>query len=324
MSSIAFQAEPRASATEGRELEGPSRSWKSEFDFESRFLPLGSVRMHYVDPSREAGDPILMVHGNPTWSFFYRRPLRDLQDRHRTIAVDHVGCGLSDKPVDYPYCLATHIDNLCRMIDELDLENTTLMAHDWGGAIGLGALLRRRERFKRIILMNTGAFPPPYIPLRIRACRWPVLGKLGVQGLNLFARAATRMATTQPGGLPSEIADGFLAPYDRWAHRTAIYQFVKDIPASKRHSTWSLLNQIEEELPSLADWPIQLIWGMKDWCFRPECLERFAHHWPHACVHKISTAGHYVMEDAPDEVGDVIRRFLQETAWVPTSRGTDS
>ncbi|MCH2181944.1 MAG: alpha/beta fold hydrolase [Mariniblastus sp.] len=313
MSSFAFQAVHQTGATEGRDLDGPCSDWKSEFDYESRFLSLGSVRMHYVDPSSQAADPILMVHGNPTWSFFYRRQIRDLQDRYRTIAVDHIGCGLSDKPVDYPYCLETHISNLCRLIDELDLENAVLMAHDWGGAIGLGALLRRRERFKRIILMNTGAFPPPYIPLRIRVCRWPVVGKIGVQGLNLFARAATRMATTQRRGLPDRIAQGFLAPYDSWSHRTAIYQFVKDIPVSPHHSTWPLLQQIEQDLPSLADWPIQLIWGMKDWCFRPECLERFQEYWPQSRACQIETAGHYVIEDAPDEVGDVVNRFLQET-----------
>ena len=122
------------------------------------------------------------------------------------------------------------------------------------------------------------------------------------------------MATEQPSGLPSEIAEGFLAPYDTWANRMAIYQFVKDIPLSERHPTWSVLSEIEKGLYSLSDWPIQLIWGMKDWCFRPECLRRFQQHWPQARVKEIGTAGHYVLEDAPDQVLDIVNQFLQETA----------
>ncbi len=318
MNSLVFQAAHSAVRTDDPSRNEQRDAWKSDYDFESRFLKLDSVRMHYVDPSEQRGsaEPILMVHGNPTWSYFYRRQIRQLSDRYRPIAVDHVGCGLSDKPKDYPYCLDTHISNLCRLIDELDLRNVVLMAHDWGGAIGLGALLRRRERFKRIVLFNTGAFPPNYIPFRIRVCRWPLFGKIGVQGFNLFARAAIKMATEQPGGLRPEIAEGFLAPYDSWENRTAIYQFVKDIPLSSRHRTWHTLHEIDQQLPELVDLPIQLIWGMKDWCFRPECLERFERYWPHAKVCRLEQAGHYVVEDAPQQVSETLNRFLDESAGI--------
>ena len=209
-----------------------SGAWQQQYPFGLRALNVGGHRINYVDEGDAATDPILMVHGNPTWSFYWRRLIAQLSPQYRTVAIDHLGCGLSDKPVDHDYCLQNHIDNLCELIDQLDLSNVTLMAHDWGGSIGLGALLARRERFKRIVLFNTAAFPPPYIPLRIRACRWPVVGKMGVQGLNMFARAATTMATEQRGGLPSDVAEGLLAPYDNWNNRVAIYKFVKDIPAS--------------------------------------------------------------------------------------------
>ena len=316
MNSNAFEAAQQTAVTDSSDVVKERHVWKKDYDFPSNYISLGPVRMHYIDQctAQEPAAPILMVHGNPTWSFFYRRQIKQLSGQYRTIAVDHVGCGLSDKPVDYSYCLETHITNLCDLIDELKLENAVLMAHDWGGAIGLGALLRRRECFKRIVLFNTGAFPPPYIPFRIRACRWPVIGKVGVQGLNMFAKAAVTMATEQPGGLPSEIAEGFLAPYDTWAHRTAIYHFVKDIPLSERHPTWSVLSDIENGLASLSDLPIQLVWGMKDWCFRPECLRRFQQHWPAARVEEIETAGHYVVEDAPEQVHKTVSQFLQETA----------
>ena len=224
--------------------------------------------------------------------------------------MDHLGCGLSDKPADYPYRLQNHIDNLCCLIDELDLKNVTLMVHDWGGAIGLGALLARKDRFKKIILFNTAAFPPPYIPFRIRVCRWPVVGKIGLQGFNLFARAATSMATEQKGGLPKVVADGLLAPYDSWSNRIATYKFVKDIPLSKSHPTWDVLENIESRLKEVAEWPIMMVWGMKDWCFRPECLDRLQEHWPAAEVHKMADAGHYVIEDEAEQVQLLVEDFL--------------
>lgn len=286
--------------------------WLCDFPFPSNFLSLGECRLHFIDQQEtaSANETVLMVHGNPTWSFYWRRLIGSLSTKNRVVAVDHLGCGLSDKPAGYDYCLQNHIDNLCRLIDELDLNNVTLMAHDWGGAIGLGALLARKKRFNRIILFNTAAFPPPYIPFRIRVCRWPIVGKIGVQGMNMFARAATFMATEHKGGLPKSIADGFLFPYDSWQHRIAIYQFVKDIPLSPRHRTWAELEQIESGLASLSDLPIMLMWGMKDWCFRPECLQRFRQHWPEATVHEIAGAGHYVVEDASEEVERRVTQFL--------------
>ena len=288
--------------------------WRSEYPFASNYIQVGPNRINYVDESAsgvDRGDPVLMVHGNPTWSFYWRRMINSLSPDRRVVAVDHLGCGLSDKPVDHEYCLQNHIDNLCVLVDQLDLKNVTLMAHDWGGAIGLGALLARKERFKKIVLFNTAAFAPPYIPFRIRVCRWPLVGKLGVQGLNMFAKAATFMATEQKGGLPKPIAAGMLAPYDNWNNRVAIYNFVKDIPLSKSHPTWAVLERIESGLASVADWPIMMAWGMKDWCFRPECLDRLSRHWPDAEVHKIADAGHYVIEDAAEEVEQRVHEFLR-------------
>jgi pimeloyl-ACP methyl ester carboxylesterase len=294
-----------------------SERWRCEYPFQSNFIDVGGHRMHYLDEreSDSARQPtILMVHGNPTWSFYWRRLIGFLRSEYRVVAVDHLGCGFSDKPNDFDYCLSHHIANLKSLIQGLELSDVTLMAHDWGGAIGLGALLALKERFNRVVLFNTGAFPPPYIPWRIRACRLPLLGKLGVQGLNLFARAATVMATEQRGGLPARIAEAYLYPYDSWEHRIAVYQFVKDIPASRRHRTWAVLDEIDNALPQISDWPILLTWGMKDWCFRPECLRRFQSHWPHADVREIESAGHYVVEDAADEVEQAVGDFLLRTA----------
>lgn len=282
--------------------------WRELYPFESHFLNVDGVRMHYVDEGQ--GKPVLMVHGNPTWSFYYRRLVQALRPSHRAVAVDHVGCGLSDKPADYRYQLSQHIDNLTSLIEELDLQDATLVAHDWGGAIGLGAVQNCSERFERIVLLNTAAFPPPFIPFRIRVCRWPIFGKLALQGFNGFARAAITMATEQVGGLKPSVAAGMIAPYNNWANRIATYQFVKDIPLSRSHPTWGVLEQIENRLSALSDKEIHLCWGMKDWCFRPQCLDRFIELWPQANVVRFENAGHYVMEDEAQAIIERIQQWL--------------
>ncbi len=218
-----------------------------------------------------------------------------------------------------PLRLADHIENLKRLITGLDLRDVTLVAQDWGGAIGLGALLAERGRFERIVLLNTGAFRPWFIPWRIRVCRTPVAGRLAVQGLNLFSRAALRMALARR---PLDFAEaaGYLAPYDSWRRRAAVYQFVCDIPSSPRHPAWATLAAIEWRLPELAELPSLLVWGARDWCFTTECLERFAAVWPHAEVRRIDDAGHWVAEDAPEEVERAIVGFLARTQPASAAR----
>ncbi len=270
--------------------------------------------MHYVDECE--GDPakpiLLFVHGNPTWSFHWRRLIGALRNRYRCIAIDHLGCGLSDLQ-PRPLRLADHIDNLVQFIDAYQLDHVTLIAQDWGGPIGLGALVKRRQRFARIALFNTGAFRPWFIPWRIRVCRTPVLGRLAIQGGNLFSRAALRMAIARRNKLEPATAAGYLAPYDSWQRRAAVHQFVQDIPLSSRHPTWQTLGEIEDALPSLADLPATLIWGMRDWCFTPACLDRFAAVWPHATMHRLADAGHWVVEDAPDDTEQLLTDFLART-----------
>ncbi len=284
-------------------------SWRALYPFASHFLWLGGQRLHYLDEG--AGRPLLMVHGNPTWSFYWRRLIEHFRTGHRVVAVDHIGCGLSDKPQDPAhYSLSHHIVNLVALLDRLDLRETTLVAHDWGGPIGLGAALARPARFRAFVLLNTGAFPPPFIPWRIRLSRIPVLGTWCIRRLNLFARGALRMAVAKRDRMTRDVRAGLLAPYDSWAHRVGIDRFVQDIPSSPNHPTWGVLQELERELSGL-DRPCQLIWGMRDWCFRPECLERLRRIFPHAEVHRLEDAAHYVVEDAPEQVIAKLEQFLE-------------
>lgn len=282
--------------------------WRSLYPFLSRELDIGGHRYHYVDEGQ--GDVLLMVHGNPTWSFYWRNLIARLSPHYRVIAVDHIGCGLSDKPREYPYTLAQHVANLGQLVEELKLENITLLAHDWGGAIGLGTALAHRQRFRRFVMFNTAAFRSDRMPWRIRVCRTPVVGKLAVQGLNAFARAAIYMAVEHHDRMTPEVKAGLLAPYDTWSHRQAIYRFVEDIPMSPRHPTYEMLLGIERELPVLAEHPWMFIWGMRDWCFSPHFLERFLEFIPQGEVHKFDDSGHYVVEDAYERIVPLVEQFL--------------
>ena len=281
-------------------------------------MRLDGLRYHYLDEG--AGDPLLLVHGNPTWTFYWRNLISAWRPRHRVVAVDHIGCGLSDKPADYPYTIAQHSRNLGQLIETLDLKRITLVVHDWGGPIGLRTALAMPERFARLVILNTGAFPPPRFPKRIRLCRTPLLGPLAVRGLNIFSRAAFWMAAAKPDRLTPAVRAGMLAPYDSWANRVAVQRFIDIIPASASDPMWKELSDLETGLKRLADHPVQLIWGMQDWCFGPECLRRFQTIFPNAEVHELHDASHYVVEDAHERIAPLVEEFIERH---PVSPSTD-
>ncbi len=292
--------------------------WRPLYPFCTRYLEVDGQQMHYLDEGQ--GETLLFVHGNPTWSFFWRNFVVSLRENYRCIVVDHVGCGLSEKPQQYDYCLSQHADNLQSVIEQLGLENITLLAHDWGGAIGTLAATRQAERFSRFVLFNTAAFPPPSIPLRIALCRFPLLGTIGMRGLNVFAAAAQSMATSRSGGLDPAVLAGLIAPYDNWANRVAIDRFVADIPMTRQHPTYAVLQQLEQDIQQFDALPCLLAWGMKDWCFTPKCLERFQQLLPRAVTAELSDAGHWVIEDQPQQTIDMVRDFLNHHPLEQTHR----
>jgi len=289
---------------------------ESEYPFTPRFhLHEGNVAQHFVDEGPREGEPLLFVHGNPTWSFAWRRAVRRLSASYRCVAPDHVGCGLSDKPRDHPYRLKSHVENLEALVLALDLERITLVLHDWGGAIGMGLARRHPERIARLVLMNTAAFLSRRMPLRIAACRVPVFGKLAVRGLNAFARAATFMAVEEP--LEPLVKRGYLLPYDSWDARVATLAFVEDIPMKPGHPSWEELGWTGRVLGQFRDRPAALLWGMRDWCFTPRFLAEWEERLPGAEVRRFERAGHYLFEDAGDELVDHLAGFLERNALPP-------
>ncbi|TDJ77162.1 MAG: alpha/beta fold hydrolase [Planctomycetota bacterium] len=281
---------------------------RAAWPYEPRFLPVDGGVMHYVDEGAPDAAPILAVHGNPTWAFYFRRVIAAFADTHRVVVPDHIGCGLSDKPQDWTYTLAAHVDNLERLVLELDLTNITLVLHDWGGAIGMGFAARHPKRIARLVILNTAAFLSDRIPFRIAVCRTPILGRFAVQGLGAFSSAAVHMAVERP--LSREARDGLLAPYRHAHDRIATWKFVEDIPMSPKHRSFRTLQEIGASLARFVDTPTCIVWGEKDWCFTPAFRSMWQARFPDAEVHPLETAGHYVMEDAPEDVTRHMQQFF--------------
>lgn len=284
--------------------------WQDEYPFTSHTLALDGAQMHYLDEGPRDAPVLLMVHGNPTWSFYYRELVKAFRDRFRCIVPDHIGCGLSDKPQQYEYTLRRRIEDVEALLDHLKIEKFSIAVHDWGGAIGLGVCGRRPAAVERIVLFNTAAFRDINIPFSINICRIPGFGELAVRGLNGFVQVAQIRAIYDRANLAGAVREGYLAPYDSWANRVAIHAFVKDIPMSPQHPSWEVLGEVEAGLAQFADHPILIVWGDDDFCFTPHFRKRFEAIFPHAQVHAIAEASHFVVEDATSRVIQWMDAFL--------------
>ncbi len=277
-----------------------------DYPFTPQSMEINGQRLSYLDQGQ--GPVLVMLHGNPSWSYLYRHLVLRLQDRFRIIVPDHMGCGLSDKPREYAYTLRTHIDNLSILLERLGIEACTLVVHDWGGAIGMGWAVDHVPQVEKICVFNTAAFLSSRIPRRIALCRIPLLGKIIVQGLNGFAWPATWMAVTKK--MTKEVAAGFLYPYDSWAHRIATHAFVRDIPLKKTHRSWQELARIDERLALLAAKPMLICWGGRDFCFNDHFYQEWQRRFPGAESHYFPEAGHYILEDAFAQVAPLVEEFV--------------
>jgi len=292
------------------------------YPFAPHYIEVGGHRMHYVDEGQ--GDPILMVHGNPSWSFFYRDLIAEFQSSHRVIAPDHIGCGRSDKPNDgeYDYTLSTRLADLGTLIDSLDLRNITLIVHDWGGMIGMAWAARHPDRISKLVVMNTAAFPLPKgktLPASLTLARTPGVGALLVRGANAFSLGAIRSCVTRRP-MSKAVAAGYLEPYDSWAHRIAVHRFVQDIPLKEDDRAYPIVHGPGEALSRLADKPMLMCWGLRDFVFDHHFLEEWVRRFPGADVHRFDDCGHYVLEDAGEEIIPLVREFVDGH---PETRQTD-
>lgn len=287
------------------------KNFEELYPFPPNYLDLGNgVNYHFLDEGR--GEPILMLHGNPTWSFYYRNLISHFSKTQRVIVPDHIGCGFSDKPEDYNYLLASHIKNVERLVvEKLDLKNITLIVHDWGGPIGFGFATKNPERIKRIVVLNTAAFLLLRFPWYLKFLSTPVVGQFLVRRLNVFLRAACLLGSGRFAGIRAAVKQGFFAPYNSWKNRVAIYNFIKDIPFSVSHPTRETMLEIENSLGKLKDKPMQIHWGKKDPVFNLHYLARFKEEFPEAKVFEYEDAGHFILEDKTEQIISELEKFIK-------------
>jgi cis-3-alkyl-4-acyloxetan-2-one decarboxylase len=285
----------------------------SLYPFANHFLDIDGLKLHYLDEGR--GEPIVMVHGNPTWSFYFRNLVLALRDEYRVIVPDHIGCGLSDKPTaeQYDFSLKRRIDDLERLLDLLNIrENITLVLHDWGGMIGMAYATRHPDRVKRFIVMNTAAFPLPKakrIPWALWLGRNTRLGAWLILQHNAFCRAAARIGAKR-WALPGPVRQAYLEPYDSPAHRLAVLRFVQTIPLRPTDAGYDIVLDAEKNLHRFRDRPMLICWGMKDFVFDRHFLAEWERRFLEAEVIRFTDAGHYVLEDATQEIIESVKRFL--------------
>lgn len=290
-------------------------SWMAaEYPFTPRhFRTPEGYAMSYLDEGPRGAEAVVMLHGNPTWSYYYRHLVRALAPARRCIVPDHIGMGASAQPAGYSYTLASRISDVVALIDSLGLTQVDLVLHDWGGAIGMGFAARRFGLIRRIAVMNTAAFTSRRLPARIALCRLPGVGPLLVRGANGFAWPATWMAMHRRSLSPAE-KRGYLWPYGSWAGRVAVDAFVRDIPMAPSHRSWATLREVESSLARFRDREVLAVWGLQDFCFNETFLHRWRDEFPQATVHPLHDAGHYVLDDAREEALPLIRDFLLKRA----------
>jgi haloalkane dehalogenase len=292
----------------------------SLYPFDSHFFERNGIRLHYLDegPRSDASraETVVMLHGNPSWSIYYRELTKALRDTYRCIVPDHIGCGLSDKPGDdrYAYTLEQRAGDLEALLDHLALtEDLTLVLHDWGGMIGMVYASRHPQRVKRLVILNTSAFrlpkPKPF-PWQLWLTRTP-LGALLVRGFNIFSRSTAR-ACCKRKPMSLALRRAYAAPYDSWANRIATLRFVQDIPLRPGDRGYDLVREVEEGLGRFKNTPMLICWGEKDFVFDRHFLAEWERAFPDAELHRFPDCGHYILEDAGAEIIPLVRDFLEK------------
>ncbi len=289
-----------------------------------RHVHANGISQHYLDEG--AGEVVLMLHGNPTWSYYWRHLVLALRGTHRCVVPDHVGMGLSDKPDDarYAYTLEQRVADLDALVGAVIGPRTkvTLVVHDWGGMIGFAWACRHPERVARLVVTNTAAFPMPSdkrLPLALKLGRETRLGAFLIERFNAFAAGATTLAVTKP--LPRAVRRAYVTPYDTKANRIATLRFVQDIPLSPSDRGYALVAATGAALPQFADRPVLICWGLRDFVFDATFLREFRRALPQAEVHAWEDAGHYVLEDARERVVEQVRAFLARSAEAALDAG---
>jgi haloalkane dehalogenase len=284
----------------------PTATRAAHFPFESRFLEIEGHRLHYIDEGE--GPTLLLVHGNPTWSFLYRHIVLQLRERFRCVAVDHPGFGMSTPAPGYDHLPASHARVLEGFVDALGLEGFTIMVQDWGGPTGLWVAGRRPERVTGLIIGNTWAWPidgDPHFE-RFSKMMGGGIGKFGIRHFNMFVNLMIPMNCKRRRLSAAEM-QAYRGPFPRWEQRQRTWIFPREIRGSSR-----FLAEVEQGLAGLADKPTLIVWGDRDIAFRDQERQRFEGLFPQHHTVPLPGAGHYIQEDSPDEIAAAIRSWWDQ------------
>ena len=280
------------------------------YPFEHHQADVAGARVHYVDEGE--GPPLLLLHGNPTWSFLWRDVIRGLSDRYRCIAPDYPGFGLSQAPAGYGFTPAEHARAIEALVLELDLRGVTLMVQDWGGPIGFAVAGRHPDRFGAFVIGNTWAWPKsdPGTQLFSRFLGGPI-GKRLILRRNLFVEKII------PGGvrlkkLPADVMQAYRGPFPSPESRIPTWVFPREILRSR-----PFLAEVERGLPALTGRPALLVWPTKDVAFRHPERRRWEELFPNHSTVMLEGAGHYIPEDAPEEIVAAVREWQPGRAGQP-------
>ncbi len=285
-----------------------------------RFEVRPGVSMSYLDEGPRDGEIVVMLHGNPSWSYYWRNLVSGLSDpaaakRYRCIVPDHIGMGLSDKPDDsrYDYTLQSRVDDVGALLRHLGIDGpVTLAVHDWGGMIGFGWALSHAAQVKRLVITNTAAFPLPAakaMPWQLSLGRDSKFGAFLIRAFNAFSGGASFIGVESK--MPGDVRRAYVAPYDSWANRISTVRFMQDIPLREGDRAWPLVQEAGRRLPEFADRPAFIGWGLRDFVFDRHFLDGFRSALPNAEVMAFDDAGHYVLEDKQAELVPAIRAFLE-------------
>jgi haloalkane dehalogenase len=274
---------------------------KTLFPFESRWFDGAGPRIHYVDEGK--GRPVVMFHGNPTWSFLYRKVIAELKGEFRCIAVDYPGFGLSERPSNYGYTSAEHANVIGKLVDHLELDGFIVVGQDWGGPIGMTVAVERADRVAGMVFANTWYWPAKgslatfSVVMSSPPLQWLILHRNSFVNFIMPRSVATPMDPkvfkTYQDAQPSPEARRGVAEFPRQIRRARL-----------------MLEHLAATAPrTLGGKPMELVWAMKDPAFgNPAVLARWKRDFPSANLTEVAGANHYIQEDAPDAVAAAVRR----------------
>jgi haloalkane dehalogenase len=269
---------------------------------EHRFLELDGARIHYVDEG--SGDTLLLLHGNPSWSFLYRKMIPALRDRFRCVALDYPGYGMSDPPPVYGFTPPEHSAMLERFVEQLELSDLTIMVQDWGGPVGLGFAGRQPGLVRGFIIGNSFAWPLSGIP-RVELFSWIMGGPLGnllTREFNFVPRFFLSRGLEQH--VSAEVLNLYLAPWRDPARRKPAVIAPRQLTKAS-----AFLDQVEAGLPKLADRPALIVWGTKDFAFRDRERQHFERAFPNHKTVLFPDASHFLQEDVGERIAEEFKTF---------------